>query len=89
MKIPSAAFAELTKIVGKENLLTDEVSLSVYAYDCSLSRTRPDALIHLRQAEVIAPVLKVLHAYHIPFVPRASATNHAGSCAALDRKSTV
>ena len=46
MKIPSAAFAELTKIVGKENLLTDEVSLSVYAYDCSLSRTRPDALIH-------------------------------------------
>ena len=84
MKIPSAAFAELTKIVGKENLLTDEVSLSVYAYDCSLSRTRPDALIHLRQAEVIAPVLKVLHAYHIPFVPRASATNHAGSCAALN-----
>lgn len=84
MKIPSATFAELTKIVGKENLLTDEVSLSVYAYDCSLSRTRPDALIHLRQAEVIAPVLKVLHAYHIPFVPRASATNHAGSCAALN-----
>lgn len=84
MKIPSAAFAELTRLVGKENLLTDEVSLSVYAYDCSLSRTRPDALIHLRRADVIAPVLKVLYRYHIPFVPRASATNHAGSCAALN-----
>ncbi len=84
MKIPSAAFAELTQLVGKENLLTDEVSLSVYAYDCSLSRTRPDALIHLRRADVIAPVLKVLYQYHIPFVPRASATNHAGSCAALN-----
>ena len=84
MKIPSAAFTELIKIVGKENLLTDEVSLSVYAYDCSLSRTRPDALIHLRRADVIAPVLKVLYRYHIPFVPRASATNHAGSCAALN-----
>ena len=84
MKIPSAAFAELTQLVGKENLLTDEVSLSVYAYDCSLSRTRPDALIHLRRADVIAPVLQVLYRYHIPFVPRASATNHAGSCAALN-----
>ena len=84
MKIPSAAFAELTQLVGKENLLTDDVSLSVYAYDCSLSRTRPDALIHLRRADVIAPVLKVLYRYHIPFVPRASATNHAGSCAALN-----
>ena len=84
MKIPSAAFTELIKIVSKENLLTDEVSLSVYAYDCSLSRTRPDALIHLRRADVIAPVLKVLYRYHIPFVPRASATNHAGSCAALN-----
>ena len=84
MKIPSAAFTELTNLLGKENLLTDEVSLSVYAYDCSLSRTRPDAIIHLRRAEVIAPVLKILHRYHIPFVPRASATNHAGSCAALN-----
>ncbi|MBR4592058.1 MAG: FAD-binding protein, partial [Elusimicrobiaceae bacterium] len=26
------------------------------------------------------PVIQILHRYHIPFIPRAAATNHAGSC---------
>ena len=84
MKIPSAALTALEQIVGKGNVLTDEVSLALYAYDCSLSRTRPDALVQVPHTDQVAPVLKILHRYNIPFVPRASATNHAGSCAALN-----
>ena len=84
MKIPSAALRKLQQAAGKENVLTDDISLSLYAYDCSLSRTRPDALINLPSEDSIAPILRVLHEYRIPFVARAAATNHAGSCTALN-----
>ena len=84
MHIPPAALRQLQHTVGKDNILTDDISLSLYAYDCSLSRTRPDALINLPSEESISPVLRILHQYAIPFVPRAAATNHAGSCSALN-----
>ena len=84
MKIPSAALKKLKQAAGEENVLTDAVSLSLYAYDCSLSRTRPDALINVPNQKAVAPILRILQEYAVPFVPRASATNHAGSCAALN-----
>lgn len=84
MKIPSSVLAALKKRVGVQNVLTDEVSLGLYAYDCSLSRTRPDAVINLKRPQDIPAVLRLLHRHRIPFVPRASATNHAGSCSALN-----
>ena len=84
MKIPASVLTQLKKIAGEGRVLTDDVSLSLYAYDCSLSRTRPDALINVASAQDVAPILRVLYQHHIPFVPRASATNHAGSCAALN-----
>ena len=74
---------DLFKILGPEGVLTDELSLSLYAYDCSISRTRPEGVLLITRREQVAPVLRVLHHYHIPFVPRASATNHAGSCVPL------
>lgn len=84
MKIPSAALAKLKQAAGEKNVLTDEVSLSLYAYDCSLSRTRPDALVNVPDEKAVPRILRVLSEYAIPFVPRASATNHAGSCTALN-----
>lgn len=84
MKIPSAALDRLRSVLGKENVLTDEASLLLHAYDCSLSRTRPDALANILRAEDVAPVLQILSEYKIPFVPRAAATNHAGACTPLN-----
>lgn len=84
MKIPNTVLAKLRALLGRENVLTDEASLLLHAYDCSLSRTRPDVLLNIQREEDVAPVLKILSARRIPFVPRASATNHAGSCSALN-----
>lgn len=84
MKIPQTALNQLRSLLGKENVLADEASLLLHAYDCSLSRTRPDLLLNLQREEHVAPVLQILYAHKIPFVPRAAATNHAGSCAALN-----
>ncbi len=83
MPIPQTVLHKLETLVGKENLLTDEASLLLHAYDCSLSRTRPDAVVVIPNASVIPSVVTLLAAHKIPFVPRAAATNHAGSCAAL------
>ncbi len=83
MKLTPQVIQELSRLVGIENVRTDEVSLSLYAYDCSLSRTRPDGVVLITCAAQVAPVLRVLAKHSIPFVPRASATNHAGSCSAL------
>jgi len=83
MKLTSAAKKQLEKIISPAGVLTDEISISVYAYDCSLSRTRPEGILLINQTEQIAPVLRVLHQHNIPFVARGSATNHAGSCVTL------
>ncbi len=83
MKLTPQIKQELANIVGASQVLTDELSLSLYAYDCSLSRTRPDAVVLVQHVDQVAPVVRVLARYKIPFVPRASATNHAGSCVAL------
>ncbi len=83
MHIPAAARRTLQKQVGKENVRYDDISCLLHAYDCSLSRVRPDVVIHVQQANQLAPLVKILSRYRIPFVARAAATNHAGSCAAL------
>lgn len=84
MKIPQTALTQLRALLGEGNVLTDEVSLLLHAYDCSLSRTRPDVLLNILREEDVSAVLKILSAHRIPFVPRAAATNHAGSCSALN-----
>ena len=83
MKLTSQIKQKLAQLVGTQNVLEDELSLALYAYDCSMSRTRPDAVVLVQTARQVAPVIQLLAHYKIPFVPRASATNHAGSCAAL------
>lgn len=84
MKIPSVLLRRLKNLLGAENVLTDRTSLLLYAYDCSLSRTKPDGVLIIRQTSLIAPVITLLNTYKVPFIARAAATNHAGSCAALN-----
>lgn len=83
-KLSPAFLKQCAKIIGKENILTDDVSLALYSYDCSLSHTKPEGVLLIRKAEWLAPLVTLLYQYKIPFVPRASATNHAGGCTPLN-----
>lgn len=83
MYIKPRVLDQLRAAAGKENVFTDEISLALNAYDCSLSRTRPDAVVQIRREEDLSPVLQILAENNIPFVPKAASTNHAGSCAAV------
>lgn len=83
MYINTHILQQLQKLLGPENLLTDELSLALHSYDCSLSRTRPDAVALLPNTACVPGVIRLLNQYKIPFTPRAAGTNHAGGCAAL------
>ncbi len=80
MHIPGSALRALEKLIGKQNVCTDPIALHLNAYDCSLSRMRPDLILHIPTADLIAPAVQLLHRFRIPFVARAAGTNHAGSC---------
>ncbi|MDR0292319.1 MAG: FAD-binding protein [Elusimicrobium sp.] len=79
----AAALSKITKILGKEFVMTDEISVSLFSFDCSLGRTRPDAVLTLKNINQAAQVIKILHKYGVPFTARAAATNHVGGCVAL------
>lgn len=83
MQITAKTHTQLNQLLGAENVLTDEASILVHAYDCSLSRARPEMVLVITQREQIAPAVRLLAQQQIPFVARACATNHAGSCAPL------
>lgn len=75
--------AETERLLGKENVFTDGAAIALNSYDCSLNRGRAEAVLNITRAEVLPPLIKLLHENKIPFTPRASATNHVGGCVSL------
>lgn len=75
---------EVTRLLGRQNVLTDSVSRALHGYDCSLDKTVPDAVLKITRAEQVGPLLKILYKHNVPFTARASATNHVGGCVALN-----
>lgn len=82
-RIQPAVLRQLKNILGQENVRTDELSLALNSYDCSLSRFRPDVLLTVTDRAQLPAALAVLSRAGVPFTPRAAATNHAGSCVTL------
>ena len=80
----AAARKETKRLIGDENILADEASLLLHAYDCSLGKTRPDAVLKITSPSQIAPLIKILNKYSVPFTARSAATNHVGGCVTLN-----
>ncbi|MBR3603499.1 MAG: FAD-binding protein [Elusimicrobiaceae bacterium] len=83
MHISKHLISQLQNLLGKENVLTDEAALLLNGYDCSQSRHRPDIVLTFTNTCQLSPVVSLLWKEKIPFIARASATNHAGSCSAV------
>jgi len=69
---------ELTKIVGKENVLFSETDLMLYGYDASLYRGRPDCIVLPGSTEEVSQVVRFAHKGGISVVARGSGTNLSG-----------
>jgi glycolate oxidase subunit GlcD len=70
---------ELKKIVGEQNVLSDEVDLSVYECDAeTFDIARPDLVVLPGSSEEVAAVVKVANQFRVPFTPRGAGTGLSG-----------
>ncbi|WP_077622195.1 glycolate oxidase subunit GlcD [Sediminibacillus massiliensis] len=66
----------LIKIVGDENVATDNASLLSYSYDATPNfQSWPDVVVSPKTTEEIAEIVKLCASHNIPLIPRGSGTN--------------
>ena len=69
---------ELTKIVGRDNILSDMKDLIAYSYDATLRQEMPEVIVFPRNTADVSAIMKVAHRERIPVVPRGAGTNLSG-----------
>ena len=69
---------DLTKIVGKDNILADLKDLISYSYDATMRQELPDVIVFPRSTEEVQAIMKLAHREKIPVVPRGAGTNLSG-----------
>lgn len=66
----------LKKIVGEENVISDQASLLAYSYDATPRyQAMPHVVVSPRNTEEVSEIVKFCHEKKIPIVPRGSGTN--------------
>lgn len=65
----------LAQIVGKENVVTNKISLKTYAYDASPFSGQPGVVVFPTTTEMVVEIVKLAKEHRIPLMPRG-----AGSC---------
>ena len=75
----TAHISSFTKIVGKENIFTDEESLHQYAHDETENlHYPPEIVLKPKTSEEVSAILKICHANKIPVTPRGAGTGLSG-----------
>ncbi len=76
--IAKGTIKDLTRIVGKENILADLKDLLAYSYDATMRQELPDVIVFPRSTEHVSAIMKLAHREKIPVVPRGAGTNLSG-----------
>ena len=69
---------ELTKIVGRENILSDKKDLIAYSYDATPKQEKPDVIVFPRSTAEVSAVVKAAHREKVPVIARGAGTNLSG-----------
>ena len=69
---------ELRAIVGHDRVTDDPAELYCYSFDSSYVRGNADYVVRPHSAEEVSRVVKIAAAYHVPIVPRGSASGLTG-----------
>ncbi|MGD8983059.1 MAG: FAD-linked oxidase C-terminal domain-containing protein [Desulfobacteraceae bacterium] len=70
--------ARLKDIVGGDNVLFSEMDLTLYGYDASMEKGRPDAVVLPGSTEEVSQIMALAYEDKIPIVGRGSGTNLSG-----------
>ena len=76
--IAKSIIKDLTRIVGKENILADLKDLLAYSYDATMRQEMPDVIVFPRSTEQVSAIMKLAHREKVPVVPRGAGTNLSG-----------
>ncbi|MEE9399126.1 MAG: FAD-linked oxidase C-terminal domain-containing protein [Dehalococcoidales bacterium] len=69
---------ELTKIVGRENVLASKKDLLAYSYDATSRQAMPEVIVFPLNTAQVSAVMKAAHREKVPVVPRGAGTNLSG-----------
>jgi glycolate oxidase subunit GlcD len=73
----------LREISGPEHVLDSEMDLTLYGYDASLEKGRPDAVVLPASTEEVSKIVSLAHAEKVPVIARGSGTNLSGGTVPL------
>jgi len=80
--IPAAAHQEVLAVVGPRGVLDRPEDLTLYEYDGSVDKARPDMVAFPRSTEEVAALVRIANKYHLPFVGRGAGTGLSGGMVA-------
>jgi glycolate oxidase len=69
---------ELSNVLGKQYVLHSPYDLTLYEYDASIDRGKPDIVVLPATTKDVAQIVKIASRYHIPVVPRGAGTGLSG-----------
>ncbi len=76
--LPEAAKKKLIAIVGPKGYLDRPEDLSLYEYDGSVDKARPEMVVFPRTTEDVSAIVKVTAEYGVPIVGRGAGTGLSG-----------
>nr|BBH88301.1 FAD-binding protein [Thermosporothrix sp. COM3] len=69
---------ELRGLLGARNVLSTPYDLTLYEYDASIERGKPDIVVLPSSTEEVAAIVRLAARYQIPVVPRGAGTGLSG-----------
>src|SRR5437867_6449332 len=76
--LPPKAKQKLTDLLGPRGYLDRPEDLSLYEYDGSIDKARPDIVVFPRSTEDVVAIVRVSREHNVPMVGRGAGTGLSG-----------
>src|ERR1700683_5803597 len=82
-ELPPAAKRKILKLVGPSGYLDRPEDLSLYEYDGSVDKARPELVVFPRTTEEVSAIVKITAQHSVPIVGRGAGTGLSGGAIPL------
>jgi glycolate oxidase len=76
--LPAKAKEKLVRLLGASGYLDRAEDLTLYEYDASVDKARPDIVVFPRSTDDVVAIVKIAHEYGVPLVGRGAGTGLSG-----------